>query len=443
MSLRVTVVGVGYLGAIHAAGMADAGWEVLGVDVDAVKIDALARGEPPFYEPGLRELLQRHVSTGRLRFTTSFEECGSFGDVHFLCVGTPQQRQGLSADLSQLEAAVAALGPHLRRMCVVVGKSTVPVGTAERLAATLAAVAPADGDVEMAWNPEFLREGHGVEDTLRPDRIVIGATSEIAVKMLREVYAQQIAADVPLVVTDLRTAELAKVAANAFLATKISFINLMAELCEATGADVVSLAESMGRDSRIGRRFLQAGLGFGGGCLPKDIRALAARADELGVPQAATLLRAVDQINTRRRTRMVLMVHEACGGNVQGMRVGVLGAAFKPGSDDVRDSPALDVATQLQVLGADVRIYDPVACAKAQAQHPALTFASSALEAAVNADVLLHLTEWQEFRDLDPSALDGVVARKYLLDGRNALDEERWRQAGWSYRALGRAAPVH
>ncbi|HEX6149261.1 UDP-glucose dehydrogenase family protein [Nocardioides sp.] len=438
MALRVSVIGSGYLGTTHAAGMAEAGWEVLGVDIDEAKVAALARGELPFYEPGLGDLVRKHVAGGRLRFTTSFEECGSFGDVHFLCVGTPQRPGELGADLGQLRFAVESLAPHLRRQCVVVGKSTVPVGTAERLAAMLATTAPADGDVELAWNPEFLREGHAVEDTLRPDRIVIGVQSEIAEKVLRELYVRQLRAGVPLVVTDLPTAELVKVAANAFLATKISFINMMADLCEATGGDVTALADALGRDDRIGERFLHAGLGFGGGCLPKDIRALAARADELGVPHAATLLREVDRINLGRRTRMVQLAVEACGGNILGKRVGVLGTAFKPRSDDVRDSPALNVAAQLQLIGAHVRVYDPVARSTAESQYPTLEYVSSAVEAAADADLLLHLTEWQEFLDLDPCDLDGVVARKYILDGRNALDAERWRVAGWNYRALGR-----
>jgi UDPglucose 6-dehydrogenase len=321
---------------------------------------------------------------------------------------------------------------------VVVGKSTVPVGTAERLAALLAAAAPADGDVELAWNPEFLREGHGVRDTLRPDRIVIGVRSELAEKVLREVYAAQLADGVPLVVTDLRTAELVKVAANAFLATKISFINVMAELCDAVGADVSALSGALGSDPRIGARFLGAGLGFGGGCLPKDIRALTAQAEELGVVRAATLLREVDRINLHRRARMVELADLACGGSVAGRRVGILGAAFKPGSDDVRDSPALDVAAQLQRRGAQVRVYDPVAREKARAQQPRLSHVASVLEAAQGAHVLLHLTEWPEFADLAPDDLAGVVARRNLLDGRNALDPERWRRAGWTFRALGR-----
>ena len=438
MPPRVTVIGTGYLGVTHAACLAEAGSEVLGVDVDAEKVATLAAGAVPFYEPGLAELVARHVSTGRLRFTTSFREAGAFGDVHFLCVGTPQRWNGLGADLRYLVDAVDALAPHLRGPCLVVGKSTVPVGTIERLGARLSALAPANGGVELASNPEFLREGTAVADTLRPDRIVVGVRSELAEKVLREVYATQLDDGVPFVVTDVATAELVKVASNAFLATKVSFMNAMAEICEATGADVVALRDAIGRDERIGRRYLHAGLGFGGGCLPKDIRALIAQADELGVDTAVTFLEEVDAINTGRRTRMVSLAKAACGGFVLGKRVGVLGASFKPDSDDVRDSPALSVAAQLQLQGAMVSVYDPVAQANAAQAFPALHYSASAVEAAEGAHVVLHLTEWDEFRDLDPRSLHGVVARKYILDGRNALDAERWRREGWTYRGLGR-----
>ena len=438
MPLRVTVIGTGYLGVTHAACLAESGFEVLGLDVDADKIATLATGAVPFHEPGLADLVSRHVSTGRLKFTTSFAEAGAFGDVHYLCVGTPQRWNGLGADLRYLEDAVDALAPHLHVQCLVVGKSTVPVGTAERLAVRLSAQAPANGDVELAWNPEFLREGSAVADTLRPDRIVVGVSSEIAAKILREVYAVQIDDGTAFIVTDVPTAELVKVAANAFLATKVSFMNAMAELCEATGADVVALQDAIGRDERIGPRYLHAGLGFGGGCLPKDIRALMAQAADLGVGQAVAFLREIDAINMSRRTRMVGLAHEACGGTVLGKRVAVLGAAFKPDSDDVRDSPALSVAGQLQLQGATVSVYDPAARVNAERAFPSLHYSDSAVEAAEGAHVVLHLTEWEEFNELDPASLGGVVARKYILDGRNALDPDRWRRAGWTYRGLGR-----
>jgi UDPglucose 6-dehydrogenase len=439
MALRVTVIGTGYLGATHAACMAECGFQVLGVDVDESKVATLSQGQVPFYEPDLAELIQRNVSLGRLRFTTSMAEAAAFGDVHFLCVGTPQFPGGLGADLSQVNRAVAELGPHLRRQCLVVGKSTVPVGTAERLVARLADLAPAGGDVELAWNPEFLREGYAVKDTLRPDRIVVGTRSSLAEKILRELYSVQLEDGVPFIVTDLTTAELVKVAANSFLATKLSFINAMSEVCELTGANVTELAHALGYDHRIGKSYLKAGLGFGGGCLPKDIRAFMARAEELGVDQIVTLLSEVDKINLRSRSRMIELARQQCGGDVSGKRIGVFGAAFKPRSDDVRDSPALSVAVELQSQGAAVCVYDPAANANAAALFPSLEYADCAADAASGADVLLHLTEWDEFRTLDPEDLSDVVHSKRIVDGRNALDPEKWRLAGWSFSALGAA----
>jgi UDPglucose 6-dehydrogenase len=438
MTLRITVLGTGYLGATHAACMAELGFEVLGMDVVADKVASLAEGRVPFYEPDLEPLLRKHIESGRLRFTTSYDEVAAFGDVHFLCVGTPQRQGDYAADLSYVDSVVEGLGPHLDRSCLVVGKSTVPVGTAERLARRISELAPAGAGAELAWNPEFLREGYAVEDTLRPDRIVIGVRSAAAEATLREVYAQALGSGAPMVVTDFPTAELVKSAANAFLATKISFINAMAELCEATGADVSLLAEALGHDERIGRRFLNAGLGFGGGCLPKDMRAFMARAGELGVDQALTFLKEVDAINMRRRVHVVDRAREDVGGSFLGTRVGVLGAAFKPNSDDIRDSPALNVAGQIQLQGAQVTIYDPRAVSNARRMFPTLGYADSAVEACAGADLVLHLTEWQEFREMDPAVLSAVVRERRIIDGRNALDPQRWRDAGWSYRALGR-----
>jgi UDPglucose 6-dehydrogenase len=432
---RLTVLGTGYLGATHAVCMAELGYDVLGLDVDAAKVEALAGGTVPFFEPGLPELLRKNLDTGRLRFTTSYEEAGAFGDVHFVCVGTPQKKGEYAADLRYVDASVGSLAPHLRPGALVVGKSTVPAGTAERLAAELAVSAPG---AELAWNPEFLREGFAVEDTLRPDRLVFGVTSARAEALLRAAFQPVVDLPTPVVVTDLATAQLVKVAANAFLATKISFINAMAEVCEVTGGDVTKLSEALGHDARIGGRFLHAGLGFGGGCLPKDIRAFMARAGELGVDQALSFLREVDAINLRRRARMVDLAREELNGTFVGARVAVLGAAFKPNSDDIRDSPALDVAAALHRQGASVVVYDPEANANAQRLHPELGYAGSTQDAARGADLVLHLTEWQEFRQLDPAVLDGVVAHKRIVDGRNALDPQRWRAAGWTYRALGR-----
>jgi UDPglucose 6-dehydrogenase len=436
--LRITVIGTGYLGTTHAACMAELGFDVLGVDVDEHRIKSLTAGEVPFYEPGLQALLEQQIESGRLRFTSSFAEAGEFGDVHFVCVGTPQRPDSLAADMSHVDAAVTALAEHLRRPALVVGKSTVPVGTAERLEALLADTAPAGSAVSLAWNPEFLREGHAVDDTLSPDRLVLGVRRAEDEVTLRRVYARAIEAGTPVVTTDFATAELVKVSANAFLATKISFINAIAEICEVVGADVVALADAIGHDERIGRRFLNAGLGFGGGCLPKDIRAFMARAGEIGAADALSFLREIDAINMRRRQRAVEVTKDCVGGSVLGARVAVLGVAFKPDSDDVRDSPALNVAGQLQLQGAHVRIYDPKALANARRVFPTLAYADSVLEACDQADVVLHLTEWQEFSELDPRALRAVVRQPTLVDGRNCLDAAAWRAAGWTYRGLGR-----
>ncbi|WP_407565279.1 UDP-glucose dehydrogenase family protein [Streptomyces sp. 184] len=445
MTLKITVIGTGYLGATHAAAMAELGFEVLGLDVVKEKVELLSAGRVPIYEPGLEDLLRRHVagvegSSGRLRFTTSYAEAADFGDVHFVCVNTPQKHGEYGSDMSYVDAAIDTLAPHLTRPCLVVGKSTVPVGSAARLARRLAELAPAGEQAELAWNPEFLREGFAVEDTLRPDRIVVGVATDRAEAVLREVYATPLESGTPFVVADYPTAELVKTSANAFLATKISFINAMAEICEAAGGDVVKLAEAIGYDDRIGKKFLRAGIGFGGGCLPKDIRAFMARAGELGVDQALTFLREVDSINMRRRAHMVELAREACGDSFLGRRIGVLGAAFKPDSDDVRDSPALNVAGQIHLQGGQVTVYDPKGMDNARRVFPTLRYAESAEEALRGADIVLHLTEWPQFRDLDPAHLATVVSRPHLVDGRNTLDPAPWRAAGWTFRAMGRPA---
>jgi UDPglucose 6-dehydrogenase len=438
MPLRITVLGTGYLGATHAACLAELGFEVLGLDTNEAQVSALAAGKLPFHEPELGGMLRSGLDSGRLHFTTSYELAAAFGDVHFVCVGTPQQPDTGAADLSHLMSCVAALAPLLDRPCLVVGKSTVPVGTSEIVAERLAQLAPAGAGAELAWNPEFLREGHAVADTLRPDRIVVGVRSERAEATLREVYADPLAAGVPFLVTELVTAELVKVAANAFLATKVSFINAMAEVCEAVGADVVPLARALGLDDRIGGRFLVPGLGFGGGCLPKDIRAFGARTRELGIGSVTALLGEVDAINLRRRARMVDLALELAGGSLEGRAVGVLGCSFKPNSDDIRDSPALDVASTVHGMGARVTVYDPAAMDRARQVHPELEYAGSMLQAAADAEVLLLLTEWREFVEADPEMLGKIVARRNIADGRSALDADRWRAAGWRYRALGR-----
>jgi UDPglucose 6-dehydrogenase len=437
--LRLTVLGAGYLGTTHAACMAEIGFDVLGVDTDARKIEQLNAGHLPFYEPGLGDLLRSGLDSGRLMFTTSYAEAAASGDVHFICVGTPPQPGSDHADVSQVDGCVAALAPLLDRPCLVVGKSTVPVGTARRIATGLA---DRNRGVELAWNPEFLREGTAVADALAPDRIVAGVMSRWAEGILREVYARPLADGISMIVTDLETAELAKVAANAFLATKISFINAMAEVCEVGGGDVAALAQILGADPRIGSAFLRPGLGFGGGCLPKDIRAFVARAGELGAHEAVGFLREMDGINLRRRTRVADLVSELAGGDVADLPVCVLGASFKPGSDDVRDSPALDVARILHGMGARVTVYDPAALDNARRAWPELRYAASWTAAAEDAHVVLVLTEWPEFARLVPTDLGGMVARRNIVDGRGILDAVQWHAAGWEYRALGVGATM-
>jgi UDPglucose 6-dehydrogenase len=441
--VRMVVLGTGYLGATHAACMAELGHDVLGVDIDPAKLAKLEAGEVPFFEPGLGDVLRRHTTSGRLRFSASYEEAADFADVFFVAVATPQKKGEYGADLQFVDAVIAKLAPLLDKPAVIVGKSTVPVGTAKRVGQVARDLSPVGEAIEVAWNPEFLREGFAVEDTLRPDRLVLGidkAGSGRAEHVAREIYADLISDGVPFIVTDLATAELVKVSANAFLATKISFINAISEVCEAVDADVTVLADAIGYDGRIGRRFLNAGLGFGGGCLPKDIRAFMARAGELGANQALTFLREVDSINMRRRTRMVEIAREVCGGSFIGVTVAVLGAAFKPESDDVRDSPALNVAGQIQLQGATVNVFDPQAMDNSRALFPTLNYATSAFEACAGADAVLVLTEWAEFRSIDPVALKETVRSACVIDGRNCLDASAWSAAGWRYRALGRPA---
>jgi UDPglucose 6-dehydrogenase len=430
--LKISVIGTGYLGATHAACMAELGLEVVGIDTDSQKIAALSVGELPFYEPGLPALLQKQVKSGKLNFTTDFNEIANC-DVHFICVGTPQSKDGLAADLSYVKSAFAAVAKVAKSGSLLVGKSTVPVGTAQALAGTL------PSHLELAWNPEFLREGFAVEDTLKPNRLVIGVTSDRAEELLKEVYVENLKDGTPWVRADLPTAELVKVAANSFLATKISFINAMAEVCEAAGGDVTVLAKAIGYDPRIGNRFLQAGIGFGGGCLPKDIRAFMARAEELGASPALEFLREIDSINLRARQRIINLVRSELSMDLKSFRIAVLGAAFKPESDDVRDSPALDIAAQIHAAGAEVVVHDPKAIGPAKKRFPNLQYAESIEECVTGADLILHLTEWKVYRELDPNALKSLVKQAKILDGRNALDRDKWRAAGWQFHALGRA----
>ena len=440
VSLTISVIGTGYLGVVHAACMADLGHTVIALDNDAAKVESLSRGVPPMFEPGLEELLAKVLPTGRLRFTTDYDQVRE-ASVHFICVGTPQRKGENAADTSYVFAAAQSLAPHLSANALVVGKSTVPVGTAAALRERLQQGAPEGVQIRLAWNPEFLREGFAIVDTVAPNRFVYGVdgpSADADVALLDEVYAGPLASGTPRLVSDFPTAELVKVAANAFLATKISFINAMAEVCEAAGADVVKLADAIGHDDRIGRKFLNAGVGFGGGCLPKDIRAFMARAGELGADEALKFLREIDSINLRRRSRMVELAREQCGGTLDAKRVAILGAAFKPDSDDIRDSPALDVAEAARQTGAVVTVHDPKAMEAAYKVHPELHYAETVEDACLNADVVLHLTEWKQFRQIDPARLATIVANPTIIDGRNALDPALWRRAGWVYRALGR-----
>ena len=433
MSLKLSVIGTGYLGATHAACMASLGFEVIGVDLDPAKIDLLSQGKVPFYEPDLEDLLAEQIKSGRLKFSkdiTDIADC----DVHFICVGTPQVKNGIAADLTYVNGAVESIAPIIKSGSLVVGKSTVPVGTAARLRDLLIKVNPT---TDLAWNPEFLREGFAVEDTLRPNRLVVGTNSDQAEATLKMVYAQNLKDGTPWVRADLPTSELVKVAANSFLATKISFINAMAEICEAAGGDVTVLAKAIGYDPRIGNRFLQAGIGFGGGCLPKDIRAFMARAEELGAQQALEFLKEIDSINLRARQRIIELVRKDLADDLTGKKVAILGAAFKPDSDDVRDSPALDIAAQLQAAGAIVTVHDPKAIANAQKRFPALKFAESIEATFTDAEIVLHLTEWKIYRELGPTKMKSLVKNPIMIDGRNALDRSAWRKAGWKFRALG------
>ena len=434
MTLTLSVVGCGYLGATHAACMSSLGFTVVGVDTDPEKVALLQSGKLPFYEPGLDTLLEQEMKTGRLSFTTDFSAVKD-ADVHFVCVGTPQVKDGLAADLSYVKSAVSTIAPYLKDGSLVVGKSTVPVGTAQALRAELAKIAP---QADLAWNPEFLREGFAVEDTLTPNRLVVGVANDRAEEILKEVYEPVIALGTPWIRADLPTSELVKVAANSFLATKISFINAMAEVCEAAGGDVTVLAKAIGYDPRIGSRFLQAGIGFGGGCLPKDIRAFMARAEELGAKQALEFLREIDAINLRARQRVIDIVRNVLSEDLTQYKIAVLGATFKPDSDDVRDSPALDISVQLHAAGAEVVIHDPQGIEPARKRFPNLKYSEVIEDAIKDADLILHLTEWKEYRQIDPAAISSLVKSKIIIDGRNMLDRTMWRSAGWKFHALGR-----
>ncbi|MGH8793898.1 MAG: UDP-glucose dehydrogenase family protein [Stackebrandtia sp.] len=448
---RLTFLGVGPLGGTYAACYAELGYEVMGYDVDAGRIEKFSAGELPFHEIGLEELVRKNLANGRLRFTTDVKEVAEFGDVHFLCVGTPSRPDSHSADLSYIEKCVTTLAPLLTRRCLLVGKSTVPVGTSSWVQQLVDKNKTTDADVEVAWSPEFLQEANAVQDVMRPNRVVLAAQSDWALDLLQAAHkgVYELAAhedrEVPQVVTDFATAELVKVASNAFLSTKISFINAMSDLCEVAGGDVSALARAMGHDERIGHKFLRAGIGFGGGCLPKDLRALSSRAQELGVGESLRFLSEVDQVNLHRRTKAVRIAAELVGRDVgpngpelAGVRIAVLGATFKPDTDDIRDSPALDVARRMLGEGASVVVYDPEGIDNARAAVPELRYASTLAEAVEGAELVCVLTPWEEFRHMDPTALADLVEHPRVLDGMNALDPQLWSNAGWTYRGMGR-----
>jgi len=421
--------------------MAELGHDVVGVDVDAHKVELLSNGQPPFFEPELENLLARNVEAGRLTFTQDFSAIEG-AQIHFIGVGTPQSESG-AADMTYVDAAVTSMLPHLghctSRPEVVVGKSTVPVGTASRLAQTIEPTGAL-----LVWNPEFLREGFAVQDTLRPDRMVYGlpddpGAASKAQEAMDAVYEQILISGTPRLLMDYATAELVKISANAFLATKISFINAMAQVCDAAGANITALAQAIGMDDRIGRRFLRAGIGFGGGCLPKDIRAFRARADELGVGDALTFLAEVDKVNDTMRAGVIRTARELLGDHLTGATVTVLGAAFKPDSDDMRNSPALDLAVELARLAKRVVVHDPAAgpilAKRSSRPYEVAPSAHSALEGT---DLVIIGTEWSEYRDLNPAQVADLARTRCVIDGRNCLDAQAWKAVGWTYRGIGR-----
>ena len=421
--------------------MAELGHDVVGVDVDAHKVELLSNGQPPFFEPELENLLARNVEAGRLTFTQDFSAIEG-AQIHFIGVGTPQSESG-AADMTYVDAAVTSMLPHLGHCTsgpeVVVGKSTVPVGTASRLAQTIEPTGAL-----LVWNPEFLREGFAVQDTLRPDRMVYGlpddpGAASKAQEAMDAVYEQILISGTPRLLMDYATAELVKISANAFLATKISFINAMAQVCDAAGANITALAQAIGMDDRIGRRFLRAGIGFGGGCLPKDIRAFRARADELGVGDALTFLAEVDKVNDTMRAGVIRTARELLGDHLTGATVTVLGAAFKPDSDDMRNSPALDLAVELARLAKRVVVHDPAAgpilAKRSSRPYEVAPSAHSALEGT---DLVIIGTEWSEYRDLNPAQVADLARTRCVIDGRNCLDAQAWKAVGWTYRGIGR-----
>lgn len=438
--MKISVIGCGRLGAPYAAGMAEMGHQVLGLDTDPATIRALCAGRAPFDEPGLHEVIACHTRTGRLRFTDSYEEMVNFADLHFLCVGTPQQADGLAIDLGDLEQATTEVARRLRRPSVLVIKSSVPVGTTARLAELARSLVPPELDVRLACSPDFLRESTSLADIRRPSRIILGVEpgDDPTEKLLRDAWKPQLDAGTPMVVTDLATAELAKTAANALLATKVSFTNAMAALCEAGGGNVTTLAQTLVLDPRVGDYGFAPGLGYGGSCLPKDVRGLVARAEELGVGPDLRLLAEVDAVNRARQRRLIELAKRACDGHLGGKVIAVWGLSFKPGIDDIRDSPALAVALEIKRQGGLVTAYDPMAMPIARVHHPELAYAPKPADAVIGAHLLLHLTAWPEFAEIDPEKTRELAAAPQVIDAPATLPSEAWIDAGWAYHALGR-----
>jgi len=432
--MRIAMIGTGYVGLVSGACFADFGHQVTCIDKDAGKIDALNAGKMPIWEPGLEALVQANVARGRLRFTTDLAHGVEGAEAVFIAVGTPARRGDGHADLTYVYAAVRELAPLIKRPLVVVTKSTVPVGSGDRIVEILAEEGVEGASV--ASNPEFLREGAAIRDFKIPDRIVVGAEDEQARTVLREVYRPLFLNQAPILFTGRRTAELIKYASNAFLAVKISFINEIADLCEAVGADVQDVARGIGLDNRIGAKFLHPGPGYGGSCFPKDTVALLQTADQAGVDQR--IVRTVVEVNDRRKASMAARVAAALGGNLKGKRVAVLGLAFKPNTDDMREAPSIALIEGLLKGGAQVAAFDPVAIEQAQPLMPQVEFAPDAHAAAAAADALVIVTEWDEFRALDLEDLAAVMRGKVLVDLRNVYDRAEAERAGLVYFGIGR-----
>ncbi len=435
--MRIAIIGTGYVGLVSGACFSEFGVEVACVDQDRAKIARLEHGEMPIFEPGLEALVARNAAAGRLSFTTDLPRAVAGADAVFIAVGTPSRRGDGHADLSYVHAAAAEIGRALTGYAVVVTKSTVPVGTGREVAEILRRMRP-PGGFDVASNPEFLREGSAIEDFMRPDRVVIGADSEPARAILHALYRPLYLIETPMLFTDIETAELIKYAANAFLATKITFINEIADLCERVGADVQDVAKGIGLDGRIGRKFLHAGPGFGGSCFPKDCRALVRTAREAEAPLA--IVETVVQANDARKERMADKIVAACGGSVAGRTLAVLGLTFKPNTDDMRDSPSLAILPRLAAAGAKLRVYDPEGMDEARKLLPDLGYCTDAYETMAGADALVLLTEWNAFRALDLARVGALLAKPLVIDLRNVYQPHEMIAAGLSYVSIGRPA---